>query len=354
MSSYLNRIVTSVPQHEVHEKFVSYIPQIVQDERMRKLFSRLASKCHIERRYSVVRPALEPDRLDADGFFTRGEFPSTQSRMKFFEREAMRLAEKPIETVLEKVDRSKITHLIVTSCTGFYAPGLDLEIQKHFGLRSDLERTSVGFMGCFAAINALKLADHIVRARADATVLLVNLELCTLHLQESTEPEQLMAFLQFADGCAVSLVSSDASGLRLDGFHARVFEDGKDLIQWHIGDTGFNMILSADVPKALGRSLQSAHPKFIDADQRANTKLWAVHPGGRSILDAVQTQLGLTDSEMSFSRNTLRNFGNMSSATVLFVLSDMLAEPALHGDGVAMAFGPGLTVESMRFHKAIG
>lgn len=352
-ASYINRIATAVPPHQVHDKFVSYVPQIVEDERMRKLFSRLASKCQIERRYSVIRPAPELERLDSDDFFTRGRFPSTEQRMKLFEREAFRLAEKPLKDVLAKIDSQSITHLIVTSCTGFYAPGLDLEIQKSFALRSDLERTNVGFMGCYAAINALKLADHIVQSRPDSKVLLVNLELCTLHLQESTDPEQLMAFLQFADGCAVTLVSSDSFGLRIDGFRAEVFDQGKELIQWHVGDTGFEMILSADVPKALGAGLETVAKKILPEDSREKMKLWAIHPGGRSILDAVQTKLEIPADEMKYSREVLRDYGNMSSATVLFVLAKMLSEPGTHGRGIAMAFGPGLTVETMRFEKAM-
>jgi alpha-pyrone synthase len=351
MASYINRIVTSVPEYEVHQKFVSYVPQLVADERMEKLFTRLANKCQIERRYSVMEPAKDAEVLGE--FFKRGDFPSTAKRMDLFEKEALKLARNPIATALEKIDRDSISHLIVTSCTGFYAPGLDLEIQKEFGLRSSLERTNVGFMGCYAAINALKLADHIVRADSKANVLLVNLELCTLHLQESTDPEQLMAFLQFADGCAVSLVSADPFGLRIGKFHAEVFEEGKDLIQWHVGDTGFEMVLSADVPKTLGAGLSSVASKIMSPDEKSAMRMWAIHPGGRSILDAVQSKLEIPEEKMSYSRHVLKNYGNMSSATVLFVLHEMMNDQSLHGSGIAMAFGPGLTAETMRFEKAL-
>jgi alpha-pyrone synthase len=354
LASYLNRIATSVPENEVHQKFVAYIPELISDERMRKLFARLANKCQIKTRYSVMQPAPEPGRLDRNDFFKRGAFPSTAARMDLFKREALKLARKPVQQILEKLDPASITHLIVTSCTGFYAPGLDLEIQAEFGLASNLQRTNVGFMGCYAAINALKLADYIVRAEPKANVLLVNLELCTLHLQESTNPEQIMAFLQFADGCAVSLVSGEPHGLKIGKFHAEVFESGKELIQWHVGDTGFEMILSADVPKALGAGLESIGPKLMSEPERKAMKLWAIHPGGRSILDAVQAKLEIPEVMMLHSRNILRDYGNMSSATVLFVLAEMLSDHSLHGPGIAMAFGPGLTAETMRFEKALG
>lgn len=351
---YLNRIEVAVPANDVHAKFVDFAPRLVADERMKKLFGRLASKCQIEHRYSVLSPSSEGEKLDSENFFRRGEVTSTATRMQRFRAEALRLVQDPVATILKEVSRDEITHLIVTSCTGFSAPGLDLELQKKFELRRDLQRTIIGFMGCYAAFNAMKAAWHIVRSEPTAKVLLVNVELCTLHLQESPKLEQLLAFLQFADGAAVSLVSAEPKGLRLDSFRADVLSEGEELIQWNIGDSGFEMVLSPDVPQALGRGLPRVLPALLSDEQRSNTNLWAIHPGGRSVLDAVQDKLALTAEQMTTSRAVLRDFGNMSSATILFVLKAMLDDDRCSGAGAAFAFGPGLTVESMRFHKHPG
>jgi predicted naringenin-chalcone synthase len=204
----------------------------------------------------------------------------------------------------------------------------------------------VGFMGCYAAINALKLARHIVRSDATAAVLMVNLELCTLHLQETQELEQVLSFLVFADGAAASLITAREQGFGLDSFRAMTVPNTRELITWKIRGLGFDMLLSGKVPAALGRAL---HDGELMAG-REDVDLWAVHPGGRSVLDAVEKGLELPMGALSASREVLSSFGNMSSATVMFVLKRMM-ETAQRGQrGCAMAFGPGLTAETMRFH----
>ena len=176
---YLNRIATAVPGHDVHRKFVDYAPSLLTDDRSRRLFRRMAERAQIEHRYSFVEPDPGPTVLDRIGFFPRGAFPGTEARMGFYEAHAFELATKALDALGLPAIRNEITHLIVTTCTGFYAPGLDLQIVEHFGLADGVERTIVGFMGCQAAIPALKLAGHIVRSQPAARVLMVNLELCT-------------------------------------------------------------------------------------------------------------------------------------------------------------------------------
>ena len=351
MRVYLNRVETSNPRYEGHSKFVSFLPYLIGDERKARIVAKLASKSQIDTRYTVMQPAPEADLLDADGFFRIGQFASTAKRMQRYQEEALPLASRACAQLFAAgVAASEITHLIVTSCTGFYAPGLDLELQKEFGMRSDLERSVIGFMGCYAGFNAMKSAWHIVRSQPEAKVLIVNLELCSLHLQQDEDIEKILGFLQFADGCAASLVSAKPVGLELESFKNQVFDEGSELICWHIGDQGFKMVLSMDLPGTLGRALPDIMPKLMSGEERAATQLWAVHPGGRSILDAVQARLELTDLELLPSREVLRNFGNMSSATIMFVLKSLMEGPD-DGPGFAMAFGPGLTVESMRFKK---
>jgi alpha-pyrone synthase len=209
-----------------------------------------------------------------------------------------------------------------------------------------VERTMVGFMGCYAAINALKLARHIVRSDPKAGVLMVNLEHCTLHLQETQELEQVLSFLLFADGAAASLITAREEGLALDSFKAVMVPETKGLITWRVRDLGFDMLLSGQVPTELGRAL---HEGELMAE-RDGIDLWAVHPGGRSILDAVEKGLELSADALAASREVLSRFGNMSSATVMFVLQRMMREALPGQRGCAMSFGPGLTAETMRFH----
>jgi predicted naringenin-chalcone synthase len=232
-----------------------------------------------------------------------------------------------------------------------YAPGIDLDLVEQCGLNPSVERTMIGFMGCYAAINALKLARHIVRSTPQSRVLLVNLELCTLHLQPTNKIEQMLSFLVFGDGCAASVVSADPTGLAMDRFHAVLLPDTRQLITWKVRDSGFEMLLSGQVPGAIARGLEGVAGAILDGAPPEAIDLWAVHPGGRSVLDAVEQGLGLGPKALGDSRSVLERFGNMSSATVMFVLQLILDDASAGGRGCAMSFGPGLTAETMLFHK---
>jgi predicted naringenin-chalcone synthase len=236
--------------------------------------------------------------------------------------------------------------VLVTCCTGLYAPGMDFEIVEHLGLSPEVERTMIAFMGCYAAINALKLARHIVRSEPKASVLMLNLELCTLHFQETQELEQVLSFLVFADGAAASLITAREEGFALDSFKAVMVPQTRGLITWKIGGLGFDMLLSGQVPAELGRALHEGEMMI----ERDVIDLWAVHPGGRSVLDAVETALELPAEALAASREVLSRFGNMSSATVMFVLQRIMQQALPGQRGCAMSFGPGLTAETMRFH----
>jgi predicted naringenin-chalcone synthase len=350
-NAYINKIATAVPAYEVHRTFIRIGASMLADQpRQRAVFNRMANASGIERRYSCLEPAKNPYArvIDVAGNFVRGAFPGTALRMKVYEQAAPALAGIAVEKLLAGEDRSRITHLIVTSCTGFSAPGIDLALVALCGLSRSVERTIIGFMGCYAAMNALKMARHIVRSDPDARVLVVNVELCTLHLMESTSLEKLLSFCLWGDGCAASLVTSEPKGLRLDRFFVLVDSDSQELMSWRIDDTGFDMVLSGKVPAAIQRSLADNQGDVLDGKRIDQIDLWAVHPGGRSILDAVQRALALEPKALAISREVLRLNGNMSSPTVMFVLERMLdAPPGLNGCG--MAFGPGLTAETMTF-----
>jgi predicted naringenin-chalcone synthase len=210
----------------------------------------------------------------------------------------------------------------------------------------------VGFMGCYAAMNALKLARHIVRSDPESRVLVVNLELCSLHLQETHNIEQMLSFLVFGDGCAASVVSAEPTGLALDQFRTVLVPDTRQMITWKVGDLGFDMFLSGRVPSAIARGLESVAGAILDGASPQAIDRWAVHPGGRSVLDAVQNGLGLGPEALATSRSVLERYGNMSSATVMFVLASILGDTSPTERGCAMSFGPGLTAETMLFHRA--
>lgn len=347
---WLNRIGTAVPPYDIHADFVDFGRAIMPDERSRALFDRMAHFSGIEHRYSVFSPGPHPrdQVLDAGAFYRRGAFPSTAHRMARYEPEALALAQAAIADL--RPDPASITHLVVASCTGFTAPGLDFQIMRAAGLPDTVERTVIGFMGCFAAVNALKLARHIVRSEPHARVLVVNLELSSLHLQEDWRIDKLLSFLLFGDGAAACLVSAEPAGIALGHFRAAVVPESEGLITWHIRDQGFEMHLSGQVPGRIRRWLAANGPHLLGNHAATEVALWAVHAGGRSILDAVQHALGLPHTALGHSRDVLRDFGNMSSATLVFVLERILRSRTA-GPGVAMAFGPGLSVETFAFHR---
>ena len=273
--------------------------------------------------------------------------------MDLFQRDAPQLAVEAIGRLRLGADAARVTHLIVTSCTGFSAPGIDLDIVARCGLPGSVERTMIGFMGCYAAINALKLARHVVRSEPAARVLVVNIELCTLHLKETTDLEELLSFCLWGDGCAAALVTGEAAGLRLDSFTALLAPDTRELMSWSVRNDGFDMVLSGRVPAAIHATLAGNRDRVLGGAAVGDIDLWAVHPGGRSVLDAVDRALDLPAEALGPSRGVLRDNGNMSSATIMFVLERMLAEaPAAGARGCGMAFGPGLTAETMLFEAA--
>lgn len=349
---YINRIGTAVPGYDIHQKFVDYAPRLLTDPGSKRLFKRMAERAQIEHRYSYIKPNPTAERLDCIDFYQPGNFPHTQSRMRFYEDHAFELACQALTDMRFETCKQDVTHLIVVSCTGFYAPGLDLQLIERLGLSPDVERTTVGFMGCYAAINALKLSRHIVRAEPEAKVMVLNLELCTIHLQEVDDLEQVLSFLVFADGCAASLVTAEPEGIEVQGFRAVVAPKSAEQITWRIGQLGFDMHLSGRVPHTISEELPIRIESILGQWQPEEIDLWAVHPGGRSVLDAVERALHLHEGDLYYSREVLRQFGNMSSATVMFILKQMLIDAPDQARGCALAFGPGLTTESMRFQMA--
>jgi predicted naringenin-chalcone synthase len=294
-------------------------------------------------------------------------FPGTKARNEIYATEATKLYVRAAQAAIEAcpgIEASDITHVVTVSCTGFYAPGPDFMLVRELGLGAAVQRYHLGFMGCYAAIPALRTAKQFCEADAAAVVLVVSAELCTLHLRTSNDPDTIVASSLFADGAAAGIVTARplAEGERafdLDRFETRITPNGEDDMAWKIGDHGFEMVLSNAIPTIIDDHITGAIEPLLDHDAALAEALatdaasdaiehWAIHPGGRSILDKVESRLRLSEAQLVPARETLRDYGNMSSATVLFVLRNILeSDPAADGDRVvAMAFGPGLTVES--------
>lgn len=311
------------------------------------------------------REAEAPVFYDRD----RGELlsPGTRTRNEIYAREAERLFAEVARRVIDAdadLTADDVTHVVTVSCTGFHAPGPDYAIVRALGMSDAVQRYHLGFMGCYAAMPALRAARQFCLADPDAVVLVASVELCTLHLRSSEDPDAIIASSLFSDGAAAALVTarsfeSEAPALGLDRFHTAIAPKGEKDMAWTIGDSGFEMVLSTAVPQIIGESIQTAlGPLWTDdselaeafAQERIGEPVahWAIHPGGRSILDRVQERLRLSDAQLQPAREVLRQYGNMSSATVLFVLREILERcGARAGDRVAaMAFGPGLTAES--------
>ncbi len=347
--SYINAIGTAVPDHEVHRAFIAWAETQIPDDRQRAIFRRMAERSGISKRWSVLPPAPGGGSPVEEGGFYEGASPATSKRMQAYAEAAPKLALDAIERLAAQVPLEGITHLVVASCTGFTAPGIDQIIARALGLEG-VERTLVGFMGCYAAVSALRVAHHIVRSEPEARVLAVTVELSSLHLQHESGLEPLLAMLQFSDGAAAALVTAEPEGLAIGAQFALALEDSANLITWQIGDTGFAMHLSGEVPGRIGAALQdeAVRGRILNGWAAEEVGSWAVHAGGRSILDAVEKGLGLGQGALAASRDVLARFGNMSSSTLMFVLAETLAKPDV-GRGVALAFGPGLAAEGFRF-----
>lgn len=350
--AYIHAIGTVVPDHDIHDSFIHWASGRLADKRERALFARMASRSGIAHRWSVLPRSVDGGSpVDSGGFYADGFLPSTGRRMGAYAEKAPQLALAAVDALAQKVPIDGITHIVVASCTGFVAPGIDQIIIRELGLSPAIERTMVGFMGCYAAVSALRVAHYIARSDAAARVLVVMVELSSLHLSHKQDIESLLAALQFADGAAAALVSGEPGPLALDDFFCTTLPESDELIRWTIGDEGFEMVLSGEVPGRIGAALNDDDTRQAILNGYDPDRVeWAVHPGGRSILDAVEHGLGLSGSALSASRSVLERFGNMSSATLMFVLADLMARPD-GGQGVAIAFGPGLAAEGFRYSR---
>ena len=354
--TFLHAIETAVPDHSYSQEEAARVMlnALEPGSRASKLVHRIYAHSGIDKRHSVIADLREGggDFMDAEGGFRS---PSTGVRNDHYMQHARPLfeqaARKSLESSLDVVPED-ITHVITASCTGFYAPGPDFHLVKDLGLSPDARRIHVGFMGCYAAFPALTMARAFCSENPDAVVLVVCLELCSLHLEPSDEIDDILAFSVFADGAAAALVTGTAptrsSGFRFMAMDSTIAPDSEEDMAWTIGDRGFKMVLSTYVPKILEAQIGDVVDPVLARSglSRNDIDTWAVHPGGRAILDKVRDGLEIQETQLEPSRNVLSTYGNMSSATILFVLNDTIKRSSAGDRVMAMAFGPGLTVET--------
>jgi predicted naringenin-chalcone synthase len=308
----------------------------------------------IQTRYSVLSDYSLP--ANEWSFFIPSEnlepFPSIEKRMKSFREHAAPLSIKAITDCLNDAGDQNITHLITVSCTGMSAPGLDLELIELLKLPSTIWRTSINFMGCYAAIHALKMADLICRSDTNARVLIVCVELCSLHFQKKYTSDNISSGILFSDGAAAVLVSGDqgTEGLHIDSFYSSVSLKSKQEMVWEMSSTGFLLTLSGYIPELIEEDFDHLVQQALSETglQKEDVTHWCIHPGGKKILGAVHNSLGFTDGQLQHCFNVLNDYGNMSSPTILFVLKQI--QQQLHKEQrnniFGAAFGPGLTIET--------
>lgn len=359
----MSRIIsigTAVPKHRTEQKAIlDFMHSAYHDATASRKLNVLFNHSGISSRYSVL-PDFDKGRNQHVFFNGVPATANVLDRLDEFKKDVIPLSLDAIKNAFEELGTDAksfgITHLITVSCTGIYAPGMDAELMEKLELPNDIYHTAVNFMGCNAAFHALKIADMIIRTDAKAKVLVVCTELCTIHFQAKHDHDNLLSNTIFGDGSAAVVLSSNEfavehghKGLSLNGFYGVLLPEGKDLMGWNVTPHNFEMILNARIPDFIGNELNgiltNASKKLAIEPGRITN--WAIHPGGKKILDTIKNQLQLNDKEMSYSYKVLNDYGNMSSPTILFVLAELMQEKNKKDEQIfSIGFGPGLSIET--------
>ncbi len=354
-------IATAVPKykHQQDDLFLFADKIYCKDETETRKLKFLYHQSGITSRYSVIPDYTVPP-AERQFYPECGDlepFPGIEKRMQWFNDHAASLSVQAIEECIKnEIDKNEITHLITVTCTGMSAPGLDLQVMELMGLPQNIFRTSVNFMGCYAAVHALKLADSFCKNEKKANVVIVCTELCTLHFQKDISPDNMTSSLLFGDGCAAMLVRPDhdhEKGILIQHFFSDVSFKGKKDMAWELSSKGFLMTLTGYVPELIKEDFKGLVSNAMNSANKNIPDIthWCIHPGGKKILESIAASLNIVHDNLKYSYEVLRDYGNMSSPTILFVLKKILDEfnenpplkPALI---FGAAFGPGLTMET--------
>ena len=356
-------IGTAVPKYGTKQStLLDFMHTAYKDDSASRKLKILFHHSGINTRYSVI-PDFDTSNTEHYLFNGNPNPPTVEKRLGQYKENAVSLAIDAIQNSLQKINTTVaefgITHLITVSCTGIYAPGIDTEIMEQLDLPNDIFHTSINFMGCNAAFPALKIADMIAKTDEKAKVLVVCVELCTLHFQPKDNHDNLLSNTIFGDGAAAVIVVSDTAakqnhqnGLVLNGFYSLLLNKGKDLMGWNITPVNFEMVLDAKIPEFIGEEVNDV---VLKAGKKLNItpsaiNKWAIHPGGKKILDTIKKELQLNDEDMQYSYKVLNEFGNMSSPTILFVLNEIMqAEHKPNETIFSIGFAPGLSIETALF-----
>jgi predicted naringenin-chalcone synthase len=336
-----------VTQHDALELARQLVPY---RDQVARLLPALYRRSGVETRHVVIDPTTGAPLVAAA---CPDDSAGTAVRLRAYEAAAPLLAARAALRALAhaRLEGNAITHLVTVSCTGAAAPGVDIHLIELLGLRSTVARAHLGFQGCYGALAGLRVAAAFAREE-NARVLLVAVELCSLHFHSGDDPEHIFANAIFADGAGAVVLADTENGVRLRAQYSALFPGSLDLMSWKIGDHGFEMDLSPRVPAVIEEHLRASLEEWLATLglSVAAIPTWAIHPGGPRILDAAEGALGLEPSATHASRDVLRQFGNMSSPTVLFILERLLRDDAA-SPIVALGFGPGLVVEAALFDR---
>jgi predicted naringenin-chalcone synthase len=359
MNSQIVSIGLANPGKPIEQEMISRFMQKAHglDKIESRKLSFVYRKSGIDQRYSALEDFSFSHPEDFK-FFPQNEqlepFPDTLSRMDVFRQIAPDLAVEAIEKCLvgTSTKPEEITHIILISCTGMYAPGVEMDIIERLKLPNTVERYAIHFMGCYAAFNGLKLADRICRSEKGAKVLVVGVELCTIHFQKEYNEDNTIANALFGDGAAAVLVQSGDQGMLIKKYQSNILTDGARDMAWSIGNYGFEMKLSKYIPNLLEEGIGKLALEMEKNLGLSAIKHFAIHPGGKQILKKIETAFGIDESQNIHAHRILKDFGNMSSVTILYVLEAVLKDPDIDGKVLAMGFGPGLTLESLLIEKS--
>ncbi len=351
-------IATAVPTYKHQQVSILHFMQTMyglgEDDKRKLAF--LYHQSHITTRYSCIADyGLPKEDWTFIPQVENADFPSVNVRMQRYQAAALPLSVDAINQCIDGIiTPDEITHLITVSCTGMSAPGLDLQVAEAMQLSPNIFRTSINFMGCYAAIHGLKLAKMICDSSTTnkANVVVVCTELCTLHFQKQFTPDNAASSLLFADGSAAVLLSNTITtnkSITLQNFYSQIAYQGKKDMAWEISSTGFLMTLSGYIPQLIEHDIEVLVHNALQQNglTKADITHWCIHPGGRKIVDVIAQKLKLETNAMQYSRQVLQDYGNMSSPTILFVLKAMMDKPMAVGSNIfGVAFGPGLTMET--------
>jgi len=353
MKSIILALATAVPQFNTDQ--MSIAKRIIDICHLRnnaaQSIENLFSKTEINQRYSVL-PDFKND--DEKAILFKNDYlekiPGTLTRNEIYIKEAPKLALEAAKKAIDNWQGSvqDITHIISVSCTGVMAPGIEFILQKELGMKNDVQRIGLNFMGCFGAFRALAIADAIAKENAKNKILVVCTELCSLHFQFSVKPEILIGNALFSDGAAAVIVGADNNQTKplftIEKISSHAFENSLDKMTWTSSDTGFVMTLSREIPKIIEKEVSTIVNSFLNEKNKLDL-IWAIHPGGKAIVKAIENACNLQTEQTESSWNILSNYGNMSSATFLFVLKDIIDKQKNNKEIIGVGFGPGLSME---------